>query len=227
MQLLRIVKSASPEANFLVLFSVALLLAKILILNRFPSFFFGAYELGGHVEAILAGVIASYVFYLYVVHLKELRDKTTVRPYINKHSMRTVGSCENQLRDISNVSGVNLTFKNATVVEISDAFKKIAPYSKAPLIISQNDDYANWFQYFAFNQRRSKESIKRVLDQLPYLDAKLASALTAIDDCSHFHHMDFLGGIVVRNTDLSSWAPEFADYCKLCIELRDILPATH
>jgi hypothetical protein len=118
------------------------------VLNRFPALFFGAYELGLVVEAILASVVASYVFYLFVVHLKSQADKGAVQPYIVKHTTGVVGDCQSQLLEISKLSGISISLANASIELVTDAFRKIAPYSDAPLIISPPNVYANWFQYF-------------------------------------------------------------------------------
>ena len=102
------------------------------------------------------------------------------------------------------------------------AFKKIAPYSDAPLIISPlNMQHADWFQYFNHHRNRTRQSISRLLAQLPYIDAKLVSLLTAVDDCSHFYQIDVLQSIRVKNRDLSAFASPFADYCELCRELNE------
>jgi len=98
--------------------------------------------------------------------------------------------------------------------------KKIPPYSQAPLIISPTNQHANWFQYFSYNATRTKSSIRRLLDQLPFLDAKLVSLLTAIDDCSHFYTLDAIQALQVGNQDLSAFASSFYDYCVLCEQLR-------
>jgi len=111
--LIRFLRSARPEANLLAASALAALLLKILVLNRFPALFFGAYELGLVVEAILASVVASYVFYLFVVHLKSQSDKGAVQPYIVKHTTRVVEDCQSQLLEISKLSGISISLANA------------------------------------------------------------------------------------------------------------------
>jgi hypothetical protein len=219
MKLIRLLRSARPEANLFAASATTLLVLKVLVLNRFPAFFSGAYELGLIVERILASIAASYVFYLLVVHLKAQSDKAAVQPYIAKHTTRVVGDCHSQLLEISRLTGVDISLANATIELVTDAFKKIAPHSDAPLIISPAV-HANWFQYFYHHRIRTRQSISRLFSQLAYIDAELVSLLAAVDDCSHFSQIEMMQNINVKNKDLSAWASTFYGYCDLCRKLN-------
>ena len=189
-------------------------------LTAFQLFSSGAYELGLIVEAILASIIASYVFYLLVVLLKSQSDKAAIQPYIAKHTTRVVGDCQNQLLEISRVTGIDISLANASIESVTEAFRKIAPYSDAPLIISPPSVHANWFQYFWHHRNRSRQGISRLFAQLPYVDADLVSLLAAVDDCSHFYQIEVLQSITVKK-DLSAFASTFYDYCELCRKLNE------
>jgi hypothetical protein len=224
MQLAKLIKTASTEANTLAGISTILLLIKILAFNRFSAIFTGAHELGIIVEATLASVIASYIFYLLVVHVKEQSDRAILQPYIERHAKRIVGDCFSQLIELSKASSTPLALPNISQTNIDSAFSKIAPYSQAPLLISHSSDqYANWFQYFTYHKSRTKSSIRKLLDQLIFLDAELVSLITAIDDCSHFTRMELMQDIRVKNSDLTSWASSFYKYCDLCIQPNSYL----
>lgn len=216
-------KTARPAANLLVALALLLLALKIFILNRFPELFPGAHEAGLIAEAILASVVASYVFYLVVVHLKERSDRADVEPYIRKHATRVVDECQTQLREIGQVVGSGISLSNASLTLITDAFRKIPPYSDSPLVFYPAKTHADWFQYFSFHEDRTRESIRRVLAQLLYVDTRLVSLLTVIDDCSHFNLLPLWRGLRWKNQDLSEFASTFADYCDLCRNLERYL----
>lgn len=221
MGLFVLIRTASREANELAAGSAILLLIKILLLNRLPGLFPGAYELGVIVEAILASVIASYVFYLLVVHIKELTDQRVIQPYLQKQLNAVLGSCTAQLSEISKASGIRLDPASLTEEDVKSAFTHIAPYSDAPLLISaQTNQHANWFQYFTYYENRTKQGIRRLLDQLPFLDASLVSSVAQIDDSMHFVAINFVLSNKVRNEDLSAWSSTFFDYTVLCRNLR-------
>ena len=221
MHLYRLVKTAQPEANALAAISSVALLLKVLLLNRIPEAFQGAYEIGVLFEAVLGSVVASYVFYVLVVHLKERRDKAVLYPFIEKHASRIIGECCSQLTEISKKAQTPVTLDDLS--KLTEAFSKIPPYSDAPLIISQELNYANWFQYFDFHNSRTKESIRRLMDQLPYLEARLVNHISSIDDCTHFWGVKTSINNRVSNPDLQAWAGAFAKYCQLCQELEKYL----
>lgn len=223
MKLIKLIKSAYPQANFLLVISLAALLVKILILNKLEPLFVGAYGLGIIVESILASVIASYVFYLIVVHLKEVSDRKIIAPYIAKHGYRVIGSCKSQVIAFSNASKIKLEYETLSREELDAAFKKIPPYSEAPLSFGVDDKKANWFEYFDYHSGRTKSSIQRALQQLPFLEAELISNLAAIDDCVHVDMASFFTGQVFRNTDLCAFASQFYEYYILNKELQLIL----
>lgn len=83
MGLWKFLLSASRGATCLAGAALVALATKVLMLNRWPapSTFF--YDFGVLVEAVLASVVASYIFYLFVVHLKDVNDKKAVGTYID------------------------------------------------------------------------------------------------------------------------------------------------
>lgn len=218
-----ILRTASPRANALTAASLALLVVKILFLNRFTAFAFGLYELGLVLEAVLASVVASYVFYLFVVHLKETEDKATLAPYVSKHTNRVVGACESQLAEIAKATGIPLELATVSEEALSQAFSKIAPYSDAPLILAPANAYANWPQYFEFHIRTSREGIGRVFAQIIYLDAAHVRLLTEVDDCTHFTFVPQLQNIKLSSANLSSLASMFYRYTQAVLKLKQYM----
>lgn len=221
MVLWSILKSASRGATYLSGGALAALAAKVLVFNRWPAPSIFLYDFGVLVEAILASVVASYAFYLFVVHLKEVNDRKVVGPYIDRHTCRVVGDCESQLLEIGKVAGVSITLDNISLQIINAAFSTIPPYSNAPLIlIPTNQKYANWFEYFEYHRQRTRDSIARVMSQLIYVDAKRVSLLVAVDDCSHFSMIPHFLNAPVRNPNMAAFSSTFHDYCVLCLALK-------
>ena len=221
MNLIRMVRSAAPEANFVAGVSLVLLITKILVLNRYPAKIVGVYEFGVTFESTLSSVIASYVFYLLVVHFKEVTDRAAVAPYVNKHVQRVVFDCKHQLSAFHTASKVALSLDTVTLAEVTEAFSQIAPFAPAPMTFMPEHSEANWLQYFEYYMAKTKRGITRIFAQLPYIDAKLVGLLTSIDDCTHFEGLELIGSEVpVVNADLSVWAPSFYEYCEQCRDLQ-------
>lgn len=220
MKLYSILRKVPREVNFLTALSVLTLLLKILFLDELNSPFNWMHDLGNVFKDVLVSIIASYVFFFFVVHIKEFSDKKIVSPYVTKHSKRVVSECISQLADITKNSDVELKLDSLSLKDITSAFLKINPTSKAPLVFFLPDGYANWIQYFQFHNVRSKESINRVLGQLKFLEAKHVSLLVAIDDCLHFQTMNHMQNHKINNADMSAFASFFFDYCELCKKLN-------
>ena len=222
MRLDRLIKTAAPAANALALGSIILLVVKIFIFNRISEFFSGAYELGVLSDAIFTSVVASYIFYILVVHLKEQSDREKVRPYIAKHAKRIVGDCDALLTEISKASGSSVAL-SSTNESLAIALKKIKPGTSAPLLISALGRNANWPEFFSYRNNRTKASCRKLLDQLPFLDAQLISLVAAIDDCSLFVQVEVVLGVPFNNSDMTFFTSSLHGYVDLCAKLDSLV----
>jgi hypothetical protein len=225
MHLVKLIKTASPMANGLAIGSIILLVAKIFIFNRIPEIVPGAFEFGVMSDAILTSVVASYVFYLLVVHLKEQTDKATVRPYIAKHAKRIVGDCEALLTAVSVASGSPLAL-NSTKESVERALKNIASNSSAPLILANLGRNATWPEFFSYRHIRTKSSCRKLLDQLLLLDAQLISQVVTIDDCSLFVQIERIVSAPLNNGNMTFLSSTFHGYIELCSKLDALIKSS-
>ncbi len=213
-------KSIPKAANILTVIAFIGLAIKASYLNQIPSPYIWMVNTGPIVEGVLCSIIASYIFFLFVVHIREESDRHTIAPYLDKHIARIIGECNSQLGEISKAAGISLSFEILTLQDVSAAFTQLSPYSNAPLLLAMPATYANWLQYLEYHNQRTKECIKRVLDQSRYLTAQQIALLTAIDDCSHFHSIKLIQFQKINNLNMAPFASLFFDYCNHCNELR-------
>jgi len=213
-------KTAFKPANWLTALALWVLVLKIVALNPLPAPSEAVYELGVLCDAILISIIASYIFYLFVVHIKELNDQSIIGPYIKQHANRIVGECEQQLREIGQASQCTLELISLTELSLQQALSKIPPYSAAPLVMGRIGNNANWFQYFDFHKAKTRESISRIMAQIIYVDSKLSRLIAEIDDCSHFSVIEYFVSIPTSNTNLEAFSNTFFDYCQRCTALK-------
>src|SRR6185369_10178709 len=129
------IRTIPPTLNWLALISLALLLLKIFVFDKLPEPVRGLSNLGIVFEGLLASVLASYVFYLIIVHLKGFNDRRHVYPFIMKWADRIVGVCRGQLRDVGKAAGMNLQLSSVTHADIETAMKVVNPHTEAPLLI--------------------------------------------------------------------------------------------
>jgi len=219
----KFILTASRFLNILALCSVVLLIVKILILNDIKELFGGAYELGVIVEAILASILASYIFYMVVVHIKEYNDRKYIYPLILKWANRILGDCINQLNEISKASGVSLDLNNVTENAINSAFSKINPNSQAPLLLVFPNTHANWIQFMLYHRKRTKNNSEKLISQMLFVESELVSKVVEVDDCSHFCQLENVAAAPINNTNISFMASLFYKYCILCNGLKKLI----
>lgn len=226
-QLIRIFWQTIPMTlNALAVASLIVLSLKILVFNHIPEWFRGAHEFGLVFESLLASVLASYIFYLIVIHLKETRDIALVYPHISKWARRVVGDCESLLQEISKHSGVDLGLSSITEKAITGAFKNTNPQASAPMLIAPGSRHVTWLEYFIYKKNRSKNALTKLLSQIKFLDAALVSMLTAIDDSAHFMSLEMLAHIPFQNQDMLAFTSTFYKYCIECRRLKTQLESS-
>jgi hypothetical protein len=216
------IRTIPKTINWLALTSLCLLLLKVFVLNQIAEPFRGVHELGLVFEGVLASVLASYVFYLIVVHLKQTQDRRVIDPHVTRWAQLIVGDCKSQLADFEKGSGVKMGLETLTEQQVAEAFKKIAPYSEAPLVFSLTE-HANWIQYLDWTRRRSQRYVSKIMSQVIFLEARFVSLLTKIDDGAHFSIVETLSHHPIKNPDLNVFAKSFFEHCEACKALDTYL----
>jgi hypothetical protein len=213
-------KSIPKTLNFLAVLSVVLLVTKIFYFNNIPEIYKGAHEIGLVIEGLLASILASYIFYLIVVHVKETKDRNLIYPHVKKWANLVVGTCSSQLSDISNTTGIQLNLYNITQNQIANAMNSLNPNAQAPLIISFPQNYANWLQYLQYNIDRSKSYIAKIMLQIIYIDSELVALITAIEECTYFYVISQASQHPMRTQNLSIISKNYFEYCQNCDQLK-------
>ena len=220
MRIAQLLRSVPRVANIVAGASLALLVLKALILNQMPGAFAGAQELGALADSILTSIVASYIFFVMVVHLPSARDRLLVRPHVARHANQVVQFCRQQLNALGNATSTTLDFDSLSPDELHAAFLATNPNSPAPMVFFPGNQTATWIQYLEHHVERSVTSISRTLSNAQFIEARLVQLLTSIEDSSYFLQMRLVGSAPLRNTDLSVWAKSFIEYCVRCKELE-------
>lgn len=222
MELWKFLKSASPEASRLVIYACTALLIKQ-ILNMFPAPISIMYEFGLIIEAILASIIASYIFYLFAIHAKEISDRNVIQPYLDRHIKGILRECETTLKHISNNRQLPLELASLTLENVHTALSGIHGKDKAPLWIGDNE--ANWIQYLNFRIERTQAHTSRLLAQLPHLKPKEIREIVNIDECHYFFAVQSVIQIDKSspsrrfNQSLDFFSEHFFSYCMECKQI--------
>ena len=207
--------------NLLAALALVSLTIKILILNQIPSKFVGAQQLGTVTEGVLASVCAIYVFYLMVVHRKEVDDLRAVHPFVKRQAQSIAGRYKAMILEFGNASQVDLHFDTFTEQDLSTALEKINPNDNAPLIIGQNLEHAKWFQYPLENISATEERIERIYKHVKYIDARVIYVLSEIGDSHYMHFVKLVNSNtqIMRNKDMTVFAKAIFQHAELCRKL--------
>ena len=212
--------TVSPAINRLALGSFLALLVKILFLNDIPEPIHGLLAIGNVIESILASVVAGYAFYLFSVHLGEVRARQALAPFIIQWVSNITGSCHEQITQISTVSGVPLSLAELSVDDVRAALRTIDPRSDSRASTLSGLPIT-WMQFFDLHRRRSKESSAKLYAQLAHCDPSFIGLVNAIEESRFFHMLETLPRDATSYPSPEYLTTAFTQYCIACRNLRD------
>lgn len=176
-------------------------------------------EFGEIYYRLCLSIIASYIFYFIVIHLKSMRDKENINTFVSSKVCQIVGDYNKQLSEIKKVSNLKDDKTTYELEDWKDLLIKISPKAQAPLILGTR--YATWMQYFSYYNKRTQSHIQKIFVNMPFLDSELVKILAHIDDCSHFSVIDLLSSVSFNNDNMEGFASTFLEYAELCRQLDE------
>lgn len=212
-------KTIPPFLNWCFIFSLLVIVFKILILNQIEEPVAGLHSLGLVVESILLSLVASYIFYLIVVHYKEYTNSKLISPLVVKCSKEVVTICKKQLKDILNQKEVD--FKNITEDLLILRLAEIKPNDQAKML-SYNGRWFNWKNYLKEYKNQTDLWNSKIISNIVFLEAPLVSIIFRIHDSNYFNSIWSLE-LPLADPSLEIIAKEFYSYCKLCEELENYI----
>lgn len=175
-------------------------------------------EFGNIYYRVCLSMIASYVFYFIVIHLKSIKDKENVNKFISFKVSNILSTYNTQINEIKKLSNNIDEKKYFKLEELEKLFKNINPNAQAPLILGTK--YATWMQYFQYNNKRTQKNINKIFVQMPFLDSELVDILAHIEDNHHFDIIDLISSLQFNNKSMESFASSFDRYANLCQKLE-------
>ena len=210
--------SARIELNLLFILSILYIISVRFIINDYPEPFKGAYKLGWIFYTLALAYISSYIFYFVVVHLKTIKDKKAINEFIAPITYRLVGDGRCIFSELCKKVGVtNKAFPpDKKVVE---EICTINPHSEAPMV-TQALQRVNWLYYLKHYMFRSKGSISKIFERMPYLESDLIKLLSRIDDSVYFSEIEAITWTPIRNKDFSFLVNSLCNYFILTNDLE-------
>lgn len=213
------IKKLPIALNIAFVVSLISILVMDLYLRNIPEIFYWGSEFGDIYYRICLSMVASYIFYFIVVHLKAMKDKENVNKFISFKVSNILNTYKTQISDIKKLSNSNEEKKYFELEELEKLFSKINPNTQAPLMLGTK--YATWMQYFQSHNKRTQTHISKIFAQMPFLDSELVDILAHIDDNHHFNIINLLSSVQCNNTNMENFASDFLEYSNLCKKLEE------
>lgn len=185
-----------------------------------PEIFNGGAILGQLVYGLSFSYVSAFIFYFFVVHLKDQKDKDNLYPYIADKVLFIVEQGKGLINACAKSAQVSIVGNYPNDSELLNICKAIDPNSKSPLAMGVSGHYANWRQYFEYFMRRSNDATSRILSKMQFLDSDLVIKLVKIEDCNLFNTLTFFSSMPLGNTDFTNFKPDIAEYLKLIDDLE-------
>lgn len=216
-KLVQYIIAVNLTLNLMLLISLVSIILIDTVFIKLPELFDGGSGLLNAYYNFCIGMVASYIFYFVVVHIKEEKDKKNIGPYIGGKSMLVVNDYERFIRAV----GYTNENQYPSQFEIKRSFEQIDPNSRTPSMMCANTHQnVTWFQYMNYFRTQSQESIGKVFEKMPFLDSELVKLLSDIDNCSYFAQVEFISKVPHCNENLSVWSEPFYEYSLLCQKLK-------
>jgi hypothetical protein len=221
MKFIRNILAVSPFLNIALVIAIGSVVVMEAYLFEIPEIVPWGEEFGAVFYKLCLSIMASYLFYFIVVHLKSQSDKENINAFVASKSYRVVGEYKSQIVSIKKEANSTIESEYPSKDELEAMFSLIHPKGNAPLMLGQFGGNANWMQYMSYHNKRTQELIKKVFVKMPFLDSKLVRLLAEIDDSTHFSVIETTISFQFNNADMSAWAGSFYDYSVLCKELEE------
>lgn len=221
MKFLKNILAVNPYLNLALIIAIASVVLMEAYLFDIPELIPWGEEFGTIYYKLCLSLMASYIFYFIVIHLKSQSDKENINAFVATKSYGVVGDYKSQIQALKKEVNSTISDDYLSKEQIEDVFKMIDPKNNAPLLLGQFGSYANWIQYMSYHKDRTQKLIQKIFIKMPFLDSKLVRLLAEIDDCTHFVVIESTLNLKFGNNDMSAWAGSFYEYSIKCKELEE------
>ncbi len=221
MKALKLFLSVSPYLNTALAIAVTSIAVMDIYLFHRPEIVPWGAEFGRIYYTLCISMMASYVFYFIVVHLKEQADKENINAFVKNKVLGIINEHKSLINELKKAANCHSEETYLHKGQVEEVFRAINPKGKAPLLLGQSGQHANWMFYLKYHNERVQKSIQKIFVKMTFLDSRLVAILADIDDCHHFNAIEAMAGMQFSNNDLHAWANMFYQYSLLINQLED------
>ncbi|MBU2884298.1 hypothetical protein KO507_00810 [Gilvimarinus agarilyticus] len=176
--------------NTILIICAASLLFKIFFLDTIPEAFFGAYKLGLIFEAITISMIASYIFYFFVVHVREINQKRALCSFLEYWARIMAKNTNGMIIRMLRESGVEGDENTINQNLIDSVFESLEPEKyEAPMRIGTSK--ANWREYVCHNAFYIERQLEKMSRDPALLEIEIYRLIVKLQDSSYISSANY------------------------------------
>lgn len=151
-----------------------------LLFIKYEAQFEFLYELGKIFFGIFASIVASGIFYFFVVYLENKRNQKIINKIIRTKLKSISAGLLIIKKDVFPMLGLNFSDDIPNLDDFVKICKGVDLRTKAPNIPNTNEKPITWYEYFSFFFQSNRHNSDRLYAHIIYLDIELMKLLDKI-----------------------------------------------
>ena len=179
------IKNVNREINYIVIMCLAFLMLKFFVLDKITEPVVGMHKVGSLVEGLTSSLLASYIFYLFLVAIPEFRDRSVVLPLIIRDLKSIVSLIDEVVESINSSSNSEIIIPNCSKEEAGILLSKIDLNDKTtPWANFRNGEMLTWKECLLYTFHRIDEISSAIVRHGVYVDAEITNILDKLEKSS-------------------------------------------
>lgn len=219
---MELIKTLRKDLALLFIVSLLTVLMINFWLIDIPEFFNKGNTIGILAEKLCMSYISAFIFYFFVVHIKQQKDKRNIYQFVAEKSINIISYGQTIGRDLAKDSNVKLKTYYPSKEELLEICYKIDPYSEPTTLVSWSGLKLNWFSHFEKYRQDSMDSIHEIYAKMPFLDAQLIKHLSLIESSPFFSLTKAMQNFPfkAKNENLLNFADKILNYLETVKEFE-------
>ena len=193
-------RTVDKRLNIGLLISLGCVISVEFIFDKTPEIFSGGARLGEIVSNLSLAFMASYIFYIVVVHMKYVRNKEHLDPYIALKSRQLITAIRVLTHSLILKAGEDPENKYPSEADLKEIASKTHLSDPAPEADRRIHPHIETMSdYFYHWKKLSEERLEDILRLSQFLESNHIRLLLKIQESSFYGTLDIFKGINLNN----------------------------
>jgi hypothetical protein len=188
------VASVGWPLNAACLIAVLVVILHDFVFVGWPELFPHGAQLWKLAYQLSLALIASYVFFYVNVHIRRLREKEALRPFLCQYTRNVVEQAAEMSRTFKGKKGKpEYRFEGDFPPTLEDTERMLLPISPKhtiPFVVDMSPDrvktYGTWLDWLLWHKSRTMHSITRIYTATPFLEPEHLRLIMDVENCEIF-----------------------------------------